>query len=88
MYSVLGNHKTMTHQYTVNVIHVYKGLIVFTQHLLTSLESLPYSGTIWSDVFTSVGGDSVSAFGCSGTLSADVDCSLMTTPVSVSSETP
>ena len=40
MYSVLGNHKTMTHQYTVNVIHVYRGLIVFTQHLLTSLESL------------------------------------------------
>ena len=40
MHSVLGNHKTMTHQYTVNVIHVYRGLIVFTQHLLTSLESL------------------------------------------------
>ena len=40
MYSVLGNHKTMTHQYTVNVIHVFRGLIVFTQHLLTSLESL------------------------------------------------
>ena len=33
MYSVLGNHKTMTHQYTVNVIHVYRGLIVFTQHI-------------------------------------------------------
>ena len=30
MHSVLGNHKTMTHQYTVNVIHVY---IVFTQQL-------------------------------------------------------
>ena len=32
MYSVLGNHKTMTHRYTVNVIHVYRGNIVFTQH--------------------------------------------------------
>ena len=31
MYSVLGNHKTMTHRYTVNVIHVYRGIIVFTQ---------------------------------------------------------
>ena len=40
MHAGLGNHKTMTHQYTVNVIHVYRGLIVFTQHLLTSLESL------------------------------------------------
>ena len=40
MHASLGNHKTMTHQYTVNVIHVYRGLIVFTQHLLTSLESL------------------------------------------------
>ena len=40
MYSVLGNHKTMTHQCTVNVTHVYSGLIVFTQHLLTSLECL------------------------------------------------
>ena len=34
MYSVLGNHKTMTHRYTVNVIHVYSGIIVFTQHKL------------------------------------------------------
>ena len=34
MYSVLGNHKTMTHRYTVNVIHVYRGIIVFTQHKL------------------------------------------------------
>ena len=33
MHSVLGNHKTMTHQYTVNVIHVYRGLIVFTQQV-------------------------------------------------------
>ena len=32
MYSVLGNHKTMTHRYTVNVIHIYRGIIVFTQH--------------------------------------------------------
>ena len=31
MYSVLGNHKTMTHRYTVNVIHIYRGIIVFTQ---------------------------------------------------------
>ena len=31
MYSVLGNHKTMTHRYTVNVIHVYRRIIVFTQ---------------------------------------------------------
>ena len=34
MYSVLGNHKTMTHRYTVNVIHVYRGNIVFTQQVL------------------------------------------------------
>ena len=39
MYNVLGNHKTMTHRYTVNVIHVYNRIIVHTQHLLTSLES-------------------------------------------------
>ena len=39
MYSVLGNHKTMTHRYTVNVIHVYNRITVHTQHLLTSLES-------------------------------------------------
>ena len=40
MHSVLGNHKTMIHQYTVIVvIHVYNRIIVFTQHLLTSLES-------------------------------------------------
>ena len=32
MYSVLGNHKTMTHRYTVNVIHVYNRIIVHTQH--------------------------------------------------------
>ena len=32
MQAVLGNHKTMTHQYTVNVIHVYRRLIVFAQH--------------------------------------------------------
>ena len=32
MCSVLGNHKTMTHRYTVNVIHIYRGIIVFTQH--------------------------------------------------------
>ena len=32
MYSVLGNHKTMIHQYTVIVvIHVYNRIIVFTQ---------------------------------------------------------
>ena len=31
MYSVLGNHKTMTHRYTVNVIHVYNRIIVHTQ---------------------------------------------------------
>ena len=34
MYSVLGNHKTMTHRYTVNVIHIYRGIIVFTQHII------------------------------------------------------
>ena len=49
---------------------------------------LPYSGKAWSDVFVSVGGDRVSTFGCSGILSADVDCSLITTPGSVSSATP
>ena len=33
MHSVLGNHKTMIHQYTVIVvIHVYNRIIVFTQH--------------------------------------------------------
>ena len=32
MYSVLGNHKTMTHRYTANVIHVNRRNIVFTQH--------------------------------------------------------
>ena len=32
MHSVLGNHKTMIHQYTVIVvIHVYNRIIVFTQ---------------------------------------------------------
>ena len=31
MHSVLGNHKTMIHQYTVIVvIHVYNRIIVFT----------------------------------------------------------
>ena len=34
MYSLLGNHKTMTHRYTVNVIHVYNRIIVHTQQLL------------------------------------------------------
>ena len=43
MYSVLGNHKTMTHRYTVNVIHVYRGLIVFTQHLSSYLSFNCYS---------------------------------------------
>ena len=33
MHSVLGNHKTMTHQCTMNVIHVYRELIVFTQQV-------------------------------------------------------
>ena len=44
MYSVLGNHKTMTHQYTVNVIHVYRGLIVFTQqnHRMTYKKIVQY----------------------------------------------
>ena len=37
MYSVLGNHKTMTHRYTVNVIHIYRGIIVFTQHNLNKI---------------------------------------------------
>ena len=36
MYSVLGNHKTMTHRYTVNVIHIYNRIVVHTQHYLTS----------------------------------------------------
>ena len=40
MYSVLGNHKTMTHRYTVNVIHVYNRIIVHTQHLLTLYNTL------------------------------------------------
>ena len=48
---------------------------------------LPYSGNVWSDVFASVGGARVSAFGWSGILSADVDCSLMATPGSVSPAT-
>ena len=37
MYSVLGNHKTMTHRYTVNVIHIYRGIIVFTQQQPSNL---------------------------------------------------
>ena len=116
MHSVLGNHKTMTHQYTVNVIHVYRELksLHNTSSLVLKVYEktiknvhwalyscrgffwrddlralcLPYSGKVWSDIFTSVGDDRVSAFGCSGTLSADVDCSLMTILGSVSSATP
>ena len=38
MYSVLGNHKTMTHRYTVNVIHIYRGIIVFTQQLCCKIK--------------------------------------------------
>ena len=37
MYSVLGNHKTMTHRYTVNVIHVYNRIIVHTQQICRML---------------------------------------------------
>ena len=37
MCSVLGNHKTMTHRYTVNVIHVYNRIIVHTQQLTLNL---------------------------------------------------
>ena len=40
MYSVLGNHKTMTHRYTVNVIHIYRGIIVFTQQRTSTKPAL------------------------------------------------
>ena len=40
MYSVLGNHRTMTHRYIVNVIHVYRGNIVFTQQVYNNLTEL------------------------------------------------
>ena len=40
MHSVLGNHKTMIHQYTVIVvIHVYNRIIVFTQQLCIILHA-------------------------------------------------
>ena len=46
MYSVLGNHKTMTHRYTVNVIHVYRGTIVFTQHIQYTFEGFNQCSSI------------------------------------------
>ena len=47
MYSVLGNHKTMTHRYTVNVIHIYRGIIVFTQQLINILTAFYDSDVVF-----------------------------------------
>ena len=53
MYSVLGNHKTMTHRYTVNVIHIYRGIIVFTQQVVlghfTDEEILDAKIKLWKE---------------------------------------
>ena len=41
MHSVLGNHKTMIHQYIVIVvIHVYNRIIVFTQQIYTKTHKI------------------------------------------------
>ena len=48
MYSVLGNHKTMTHRYTVNVIHIYRGIIVFTQQVWYALPNYVHQGMLFS----------------------------------------